>query len=320
MSLRWGVMGTGAMAARLVEAIRAEGGEVVAVSSASRDRAARFAAAHGIARVHGSHHDLLGEELDVAYVATTHDRHHADALACLAAGVPTLVEKPLTLRRAEAIAVVEEARTTGTFLMEAMWMRFQPGFLELEDRLARGEIGAPVLVQADFGIAAPTDPARRWFSAALGGGSLLDGGIYPLALAVSVLGTPVEAHALADRAATGVDGSMSVAMRHRGGLSSWCCSFVADTGIEAVVGGRQGSLRLHAPFHRAARISRRRGREVLEEVTVAGSEAGHRHQVREVHRCLAEGRSESPRMPLDLSLVLHEWLERLRVEAGLEVG
>ena len=190
MPHRWGVMGTGAIAVALTEAIRAEGSEVVAVSSASPDRARGFADEHGIPRSYGAHHDLLGDpEVEVVYVATTNDRHRGDALACVRAGMPVLVEKPFTLDLDGAEEVVAAAREADTFLMEAMWMRFQPAFLELERRIDDGQIGAPVAVQADLGFPA-TDRTGRLFSRDRGGGALLDIGVYPLTFAISILGEP----------------------------------------------------------------------------------------------------------------------------------
>ncbi|WP_165403884.1 Gfo/Idh/MocA family protein [Egicoccus halophilus] len=320
MSLRWGILGTGGIARKMVAAARARGGEVAAVGSGDPARAAAFAEEHGIARHHGRHHDLLArpEDVDVVYVATTNDRHHADALACIEAGVPVLVEKPFTLDLEQAEEVAAAARTAGVFCMEAMWMRFQPAFLEVERRIAAGHIGEPLLVQADFGIAATPDTDRRWFARELGGGALLDVGVYPLTFATGLLGTPERAFALGELADSGVDATVAVAMRHGGGrLSSWSCSFVADTGVEATVSGAEGSLRVHGPFHHAGRLTLRQGSTVVEEHDLQGTEAGFEYEVDEVVRCLEDGRTESPRMPLALSLTTLRWLDELRRQVGV---
>ena len=318
MSVRWGVLGTGSIAAALTEAVRAEGGEVVAVSSADPARAAAFATAYDIERHHAPHHELLAAgDLDVAYVATTNDRHHADVLACLEAGVAVLAEKPFALDLAQTDELLAAAQRAGVFLMEAMWMRFQPAFLELEHRLEAGQIGPPALLTAHFGISLPVDPTRRWFAREQGGGSLVDVGVYPLTLALAVLGEPEEITALAQLADTGVDAQLAVAMRHPTGLASWSCSFVADLGVEATVAGPEGSLRLHAPFHHAPRLTRHRGLELVEDLVVPGAELGYRHEVREVHRCLAAGRTQSERMPWELTRTLMRWLDALRAQVGV---
>jgi predicted dehydrogenase len=317
---RWGILGTGGIARALTHAIRAEGGEVVVVASATRDRAEAFGREHGIGRAVAPHAALfdLADDLDVVYVGTTNDLHHAHVLDAIEAGLPVLCEKPFTLDLPQAQEVVEAARTAGVFVMEAMWMRFQPAFLEVERRVAAGQIGEPLLVQADFGIAAHADPARRWFARAQGGGALLDVGVYPLTFVRSILGEATEARALGELAATGVDASVSVAMRHGAGkLSSWSCSFVADTGVEATVAGPEGSIRVHGPFHSAGRLTLRRRAEVVEEHAVQDADLGYRLEVAEVDRCLTAGETESPRMPLDLTLSTMRWLDELRRQVGV---
>ena len=320
MTVRWGVLGTGGIVRGMTAAIRAEGGEVVGVGSADADRSAALAAELGIARAFAPHHELLGlaADLDAVYVATTNDRHHADALACIRAGIPVLVEKPFALDLAQAEDIVAAARAAGVFAMEAMWMRFQPVFAELERLVAAGRIGEPRLAHVDFGVLLEPAPARRWFARELGGGALLDVGVYALAFVTSVLGPPTAARALGELTATGVDASVSVALRHEGGgLSSWSCSMVADTGVEATVGGSEGHVRVHGPFHEGPALSLRRGTEVLEEHRAEDVRAGYRRQVAEVHRCLAAGARESSRMPLDLTLTVARWLEEIRHQIGL---
>ena len=311
-------MGTGGMARTLLSAIRDEGGEVVAVSSASQTRADRFADEQGIPRAHGHHHALLEDpDIDVVYVATTNDRHHDDALACIAAGRPVLVEKPFCLNLSQARDVVEQARDRQVFVMEAMWMRFQPAFLEVERRIAEGQIGQPQLVQADLGFRADSDPSGRLFTARLGGGSLLDVGVYPLTLAISFLGVPTDVHAVAQLNDDGVDTQVSAAMRHAEGTSTWSCSLAADSGMEATVGGTEGSLRFEAPFHHSARITHRRRGEVIEDFTVPDADLMYRLEVREVHDGLDQGVAESTRMPLDLTLTVMGWMDDLRHQIGV---
>jgi predicted dehydrogenase len=320
MTVRWGVLGTGGIARALTHAIRAEGGEVVAVASGTAARAEAFAHEHGIALALAPHRALFdhAEDLDVVYVGTTNDLHGSHALAAISAGVPVLCEKPFTLDLPQAQRVVDAARAADVFVMEAMWMRFQPAFVEVERRVAAGEVGEPRLVIADFGIAAEPDPTRRWFDRSQGGGALLDVGVYPLSFVTGVLGEPVQARAVGELSATGVDASVAVAMRHGGGrLSSWSCSFVADTGVEATVAGADGSIRVHGPFHSAGRLTLRRRDEVVEEHTLADAHLGYRLEVAEVHRCLAAGATSSARMPLELTLSTMRWLDELRRQVGV---
>lgn len=318
MPHRWGVMGTGRIAAALTAAAVAEGSEVVAVSSASAERARAFADDHGIPRSYGAHHDLLADDqVEVVYVATTNDRHHADVLACVRAGMPVLAEKPFALNLGQATEVVDAARAGDSFVMEAMWMRFQPAFLEVERRIAEGQIGPPTAIQADFGFRA-TDPTGRLLTSALGGGALLDIGVYPLTLALSLLGEPQDVQAIAQLGPDGVDEQVAASMRHDDGVSGWLATFMADTGIEATVAGPDGSLRLHSEFHHASHVSLRRGRgHVVETVEVPGAELGYQHEVREVARCLDAGLVESPRMTWAFTLTVMHWLDEIRRRIGV---
>ncbi len=321
MSRTWAIMGTGTIATAFAEAILAEGGTIAAVGSGSPERARAFAERFGIEHAHGTHHEVLShDDVEVVYVATTNERHHLDVQACVAAGVAVLNEKPFALDRDHAASVLDVARQRGVFVAEAMWMRVQPGFLALHEQLAAGAIGKPRLVQADFGIVAEPDVSRRWFAREQGGGALLDVGIYPLTFAISVLGPPTRIRALGELASTGVDAQLAVAMTHRDGLSSWSCSFVADSGVEATVAGETGSLRLGGPFHHGSDLTRRQRDRVVETVEVVDADLGYRHEVREVHRCLDAGLTESPALCHADTLAALDAMDRIREQVGVSYG
>ena len=321
MSRTWAIMGTGSVASALAEAIQAEGGTVAAVGSGSAERARAFADRFDIEHAHDNHYEVLAhDDVEVVYIATTNERHHLDVQACVAAGVAVLSEKTFALQRDQAASVLDVARQRGVFVAEAMWMRVQPGFLALHEQLAAGAIGTPRMVQADFGIVAEPDPTRRWFSREQGGGALLDVGIYPLTFAVSVLGAPTRIRALAELASTGVDAQLVVAMTHERGLSSWSCSFVADSGVEATVAGETGSLRLGGPFHHGSDLTRRERDQVVETIEVKDADLGYRHEVREVHRCLDAGLTESPALAHADTLTVLDAMDRIRDQIGVSYG
>ena len=217
-SLRWGVIGPGSTAGRFVDALRAHGTQqVVAVGSRAAERAASFAARHGIAGTAGSVAQILDlAEVDVVYIATPHDSHRELAERALNAGKHIVVEKPLATTEADARAITSLARDRGLFAMEAMWTRYLPQAEVLRQLLDEHVIGEVTYVCADFGFVAPYDPQHRLFNPALAGGALLDAGVYPVSFIASVLGPPAQVIASGTLAATGVDDHAQLtAVRHR---------------------------------------------------------------------------------------------------------
>jgi predicted dehydrogenase len=313
----WGILSTGQMAAAMVPAIREAGGEVTAVASRSTATAASFASRHGIPQWFGAYEALANPALDAVYVASTNQSHRDDSIAILEAGVAVMCEKPMALDAVGAAAMAEVARSSGSFLMEAMWMVFQPAFETLVRLIGEGVIGAVHHMQADFGFPADLDPTGRLADPALGGGALLDIGIYPLTLAHALLGTPDRFEASGVIGFTGVDLQVGVTSVHGDALADLSASFVADTSMEAVVSGSTGRLRLHAPFHHSPRITlHHRGDQVdLWDCSYQGS--GYRFEVAEVQRCLAEGRLESHRRPLSDTLEVMQWMDQIRHRIGV---
>ncbi len=290
----------------------------VAVTSGSPQRAASFAARHHLAVAATPAALAERPDVDVVYVASTHDRHVADAVAALERGVPVLCEKPLAPTAAEARRLVDVSRRERVFLMEAMWMLFQPAWDVLSELVAEGRVGEVRYVQADFGFPANPDPSRRWFDRARGGGALADVGIYPVTFARALVGDPDEVKAVRVDASTGVDVQFGAVMRHpTGALSVLGCSFVADTAVEALVAGPEGRLVVHAPFHHATSITHHRRSRLVEEFDVGYVGSGYRFEVEEVHRCLRAGLIESPRLPLDDSLAVLALLDRIRAAAAV---
>ncbi|MDX1689982.1 MAG: Gfo/Idh/MocA family oxidoreductase [Acidimicrobiia bacterium] len=317
--MRWGIVGTGRIAAAFAGTIAAmEGHEVVAVSSGDAGRASAFADAHGIRRSHAPHGALAeAGDVDAVYVATTNERHLADAVACVDAGLPVLCEKPLTLDAGTGRRLLEHARASGVFLMEAMWMRFLPAFEHAMGLVADGAGGEPTWVRADFGFAADLAPGSRLVEPRLGGGALLDIGIYPLTLVHHVLGVPDEFVATGTLGPAGADTQVDVVGRHGAATSSTSATFLADTPLEAVVAGPEGRVRLHRPFHGAERVTLERGGEVVEIVDLPLGGSGYRFEAEEVARCLDAGRVESPRRPHADTLAVLAWMDEIRHRIGV---
>jgi len=317
--VRWGICGPGGIASRFAEGMRlVDGGTVVAVASRSSERAREFAARFDIERHYGRYEDLAADaDVDIAYIATPHSRHAADALLFLGAGKHVLCEKPFTLNAAQAREVVDAARDADRFVMEAMWSRFLPSYEVLRDVLAEGRIGEPLLVEADFGWRSPVDPADRHFDLAQGGGALLDLGIYPVQLCFLVLGAPDAVVARGHVGTTGVDEQLAAVLHHPGGrLGVVKTAIRTPLSCTARIAGTDGTIDLPAFMHCPDHIVVRNA-SGEERIDAPWEGEGLRFQVDEVHRCLATGLLESPRMPLDESVAIAETLDAIRAQVGV---
>ncbi len=234
---RWGIVGPGRIAENVVrDVVHVPGAEVTAVGSRSPDRAQDFARRHGIGTAHGSYADLVADpDVDVLYLATPHPQHHAVALDAIAAGKHLLVEKSFTATVAGAQEVVDAARAAGVFVMEAMWTRFQPAVVRLRELVADGAVGEVRSVQADLGVAREYDPADRLFAKELGGGALLDLGVYVVSFAQMLLGDPDTVTATGSTFPTGVDAEAAVLLGYADGRAATLL-----TSLRNALPGRRG--------------------------------------------------------------------------------
>lgn len=317
---RWGILGTGKIADAFALAVRElDDGRLVAVGSRTAATARAFAERHDIPHRHAAYEGVAADpEVDVVYVATPHTLHHANTLLCLEAGKAVLCEKPLAVNATEAEEMITVARSRELFLMEAIWTLFQPAVARLREILAAGEIGEPRLVRADFCFRAERRPGSRLFERELGGGALLDVGIYPVAVAAAFFGDePLQVAGLPHFGPTGVDELSGVVLDYgHGRLAVISSGNRLSTPNEAVLAGSRGWVKLHHPFWHPQRLT----------VSVGGVERSEDHPYRgngyvdeaeEVGRCLAAGRLESAIHPLDRSLAIARTLDRIREPWGL---
>jgi predicted dehydrogenase len=310
--LRWGVIGTGGIAATFAADLSlTDSGRVVSVVSRATRSANRFADQFGIPNRHGSYEDLVTDsDVDVVYVATPHPMHHANALLALEAGKPALVEKAFTMNAGEARDLVDTARARGLFLMEAMWTRFLPHIAEIRRLLAEGALGEIVSVVADHGQWFPKDPNFRLFAPQLGGGALLDLGVYPVSFSSMILGKPERIVTMIEPAFTSVDGQTSMIFGYAGGAQAiLTCTSAAKTPTRAAIVGTDARVEIDGDFY--APTSFTLIPLVGESYRYAQPHAGRGlwHEADEVARCLREGLLESPLMPLDESVSIMEIMD-----------
>ncbi|HSK25974.1 MAG TPA: Gfo/Idh/MocA family oxidoreductase [Jiangellales bacterium] len=324
MPLQWGVVATGSISITFAEELqRARGSELAAVASRSAERAAEFAGRHGARRAYGSVEELVADDdVHAVYVGSTHQHHAQATKLALEAGKAVLCEKPFTINAVEAESVIALARYRGVFLMEAMWMRCLPAVQRLLATVADGAIGPVRHVAASLGNVPATGRTYRMNDPALGGGALLDMGVYPLTFATLVLGQPDEVAATAV-VQDGVDHAMSVAMSWRGrdgsapATASVATSMVATLTGDAVVIGEEARIHVPTPFHHPAGFAIVRPGEDPEWVEAPYRGKGYVHEIEEVERCVAAGLTESPLVPLDDTLAVMSLLDTIRDAVGL---
>jgi len=318
--VRWGVLGTGGIASAFVtDLAMLSDAEVVAVGSRRQETADEFARQHSVGRAYPSYDQLVADtEVDVVYVATPHPGHHDAAMLAIEAGKAVLVEKPFTMDAAEAVSLVSAARARGVFLMEAMWARFVPHFVRVRALLAKGALGDLRLVTADHCQWFPDDPSHRLLAPELGGGALLDLGIYPVSFASMVLGTPTSVTAVSDVAFTGVDATTSVLLQHDGGAHAVLTTTLSAVGPNrAAIVGSDARIEIDPVFYAPGGFTLTRRDGTVERFDEPHEGQGLRHEAAEVMACLRAGRLESEVMPLDETLAIMRTMDEVRRQIGL---
>ncbi len=316
--VRWGILGTGGIASTFVTDLGlTDSGVAVAVGSRSRGSADRFAAGFGIASRHASYESLVADpDVGVIYVATPHPMHHDDAILALRAVKHVLVEKPFTMNAAEAREIVRVAREHGLFAMEAMWTRFLPHVAVIRDWLARGVLGDIVTVTADHGQWFAEDAGFRLFAPELGGGALLDLGVYPVSFASMVLGTPSRIVSMSDLAFTGVDAQTSMLFGYDSGAQAvLTCTLRAKSPTRAAIVGSAGRIEVEGDFYAPAAVTLVPRNGAPTRVGAVHEGRGLRHEADEVARRLAAGDVESPLMPLDETISIMETMDTVLARA-----
>jgi predicted dehydrogenase len=318
--LRWGIVGTGWIAELFVGDLQLTGHRVVAVGSRTQESADRFAGRFEIPKAHGSYEALVADpEVDVVYIATPHPRHHADATLALRAGKHVLVEKPFTLNAAQAQDLVDTATEEGLVVLEAMWTRWLPHMIEIRRLIADGALGDVRSVLSDHTQLLPSDPGHRLNALELGGGALLDLGVYPISLASDILGTPEQVLSSASKKETGADAETGMLLRYEGGryASLYCASTTRGPNRAAIV-GTEGSIEIDAVWYTPTSFTQydASGAVVSRyESNVAGR--GMQFQADEIERLIAAGQLSGEILPLTETVAIMATMDQVREQIGL---
>jgi len=324
-NLTWGIMGAGIIAEKMASAIDATDlCTLKAVGSKSPDRARIFAERHPTATPCTYEELTARADIDVVYVATTHNFHFENIAAALTAGKHVLAEKPVTVNATEARKLKAMAAQGGLFLMEGIWTRCLPAIKWLKQHLDRGTIGEVKAVQISFGSDAPARYRNRLQSPELAGGVTLDMGVYPISMACYFMGSlPEEVQSMAHFCETGVDDTAQYMMRFSDGrFASLSASFNLKMENTAHIYGSKGRIAM-PDFHRGDHFEilmydEAGGTTSSETVRPDQHENGFMHEVEEVRDCIAAGMTESPLMPVDESISIMEIMDAMRAEWGLK--
>ncbi len=314
---RWGILATGSIAHSFARALNVvEDAELLAVGSRSMESAETFANQHNIPRRYASYEALVADpDIDIIYIATPHPFHYDNMKLCLNAGKHVLCEKPLTVSGWESAECIALAHSKKLFLMEAVWMRFFPAMDKIRELLP--QIGDIRLIQADFSFYRPFDPAHRLYNRELGGGALIDLGIYPLSLTIMLLGFPKEVTGWADIGATGVDEINALTLTYDNAVAHLTSSMRFDKPIAAFIVGTNGTITIpHRFLHPDHLILHIHGRDP-ETIHTPYIDNGYAHEIIEVRDCLRAGKLESDRLPLEETRRLIELMETLRIKWGV---
>lgn len=320
-TFNWGIIGPGKIAHKFAQDLeQVSGAKLLAVASRSQERAQGFADLYNAPHAFDNLAEFLAlPELDVVYVATPHSSHANYTLQCLEAEKAVLCEKPWAINQREAEQMIRLAREKQVFLMEAIWTRFLPTTQKILSIIEEGIIGEVRSVKADFGFRAEKpDPSGRMLNPALGGGALLDIGLYPVFLAKLLLGQPSNIYAHARFADTGVDVETSMILDYTGQqVANLHCTFGAHTKTEAFIHGSIGSIHWHSRWHEPTHFSVLLPDQGPENYFYEYSAHGYNYEAERVQECLAEGLTECPELPLEFSLGMTQILDRIRERAGI---
>jgi predicted dehydrogenase len=317
---KWGILAPGKMAAKFTKGLQLlDNVELYSVGSRDLQRAKQFADEFGFKKYYGSYEEMASDpDLEIVYIASPHSHHREHALICLRNRKAVLCEKALALNSREVEDMINEAVARKVFLMEALWPQFQPIYRKTKEVLDSGEPGEIIHLDARFAFQAPFDPADRKFNLALGGGSLLDIGIYPVIDTLYFMGVPDEVIAKAIFTETGSEDSISIIFGYSDGrMATLYSSFNTQAGIGCDLLCKNGNLY----FTRERDMSQRlvvalKGKE-KKEYSLLPDGMGYQFEAEEVMKCLDEGKLESDVVPHSFSRNLINTLDRIREAAGI---
>jgi predicted dehydrogenase len=319
-TIRWGILGLGGIAEKFAIGLEhVPGAKLHAVGSRSIEKAKLFAERFKAQHYFGTYEELASDpEVDIIYIATPHVLHCENTLMCLDKGKAVLCEKPFAMNEKQVLQMIAKAEEKKLFLMEALWTRFLPTITKTLELINEGAIGEIVHIKSDFGMRAPYHPEKRLFNIELGGGSLLDIGIYPVFIALLLLGKPDEIAAKAAIGKTGVDENLSMIFKYNSGqIATLYSTLLASTPVETEIYGTKGTIKINRMWHIPTSLTLITEGE-KKQIEFDYRSNGYDIEAEEATKCLLEGKTEHPYMTHKFSLQLIKLLDNIRETAGIK--
>jgi len=317
---KWGILAPGKMSAKFTKGIKMlENTELFDVGTRVLEWATLFAKDYGFKKYYGSYEELAADpELEIIYIASPHSHHFEHTMLCLKNGKHVICEKAFAINEKEVNKMIREAKKRNLFLMEALWPPFQPFYKKANEILRSGVLGKIIYLDGYFSFMPPYDPNDRKFNLNLGGGSLLDIGIYPVIDALSFLGVPEGIKASAVFGNTGSEESLSIIFSYTDGkMASLYSSFRTSIGIGCELYCEKGNMIVERGRDMNQRVILALHGEEKQEFVFTPVAMGYHWEAEEVMKCLDEGKTESAVVPLSFSHNLIKTLDQIREAAGI---
>jgi predicted dehydrogenase len=318
--INWGIIGAGKIAAKFTEdLLQVTDANLFAVAARSEENARQFAFKFGIPNYYEGYEAMLqNEELEVVYVATPHAFHCEHSLLCIKYGKAVLCEKPFAMNLSEVKTIINAAQQNNVLVMEAMWTAFLPHYNYVQNFLQKKTFGNVIKLEADFGFPADPDPSNRLYNKSLGGGSLLDIGIYPVFVALSTLGKPAHIKAEATFTKTGVDAACNIIFEYNKGVTAILKStFLEETPTTAIFYCENGTVKINSRFHEPSNVTLIDVHGNEKFIEFSRKTNGYSFEAEHMNLLLKSGRKESPVMDFNMSYNLMHLLDKIRAEIGL---
>jgi len=318
--VKWGILGLGRIAHKFAEGLKSvNNATLFAVGSRSFEKAEKFARQYKAVNKYGSYAELTNDpEIDIIYIATPHNLHYENTIMCLKKKKAVLCEKPFAMNSWQVKEMIDCAKENNVFLMEAMWTKFLPHINKTIEIILSGDIGKPKILFADFGFKPEFNPQGRLFNKKLGGGAILDIGIYPIFLSLLLFGKPEKITAIANFGKTDVDESCGIVFTYNDGkMAVLHTTIVSDTYTEAQIFGSKGSIKLCRMWFMPTNLIFKRNLGKPKPIRVKHINNGYNYEAEEATQCLLQGKKESDTMSHSFSLELINLLDKVRKECGI---